>query len=328
MNMKIVLFHPSRLPPPDYGGTERVTLWLAEGLRERGHSVWIAADPGSVLPEGIGLIEIPPENRSATSLQGRMPAGIDCVHFMAAPRVDEIGFLDCAWMSTIHGNGQPGEVFPKNTVFLSADHAARHGRKSFVHNGLNPREFTFNPVPRQSTNGALFLSRTHWKVKNLRGAMRLCRRAGLGLHIAGGHRPFSLRLLAALWGQKWWGPVSGERKARLFSAAQALVFPILWPEPFGLVIIEALISGTPVLASRLGSLPEILTPDCGRLLPMPDTVEAEAEWIDALARLRTGALKFDPEACRARALSHFTHLKMAENYEGLYRKVIAGETLP
>jgi glycosyltransferase involved in cell wall biosynthesis len=319
--MKLLIFHPVRLPPADYGGVERVVLWLARGLAERGHEVHVAALPGSRLPPGVSLHPVDPRDRSAGSLIGALPRGCELVHFMAPPGpwpwdgFDER--LGCPWLLTVHGNGKPGERFPANTVFLSADHARRHGGAIYVFNGLDPDEYRFEPAGKDGAY--LFLSRTSWRVKNVRGAIRLCRRAGVRLRVAGGHRPLSTRLAACVRpGIRWIGPVAGQRKAELLARADALVFPVTWDEPFGLVVAEALVSGTPVLASPRGSLPELVTPAVGAL------PASEEEWIEAL---RAGVRGWDPERCRAYALERFHFRRMAEEYEGLYGRVCGGERI-
>lgn len=315
--MKVVLFHPVPLPPRDYGGVERVVLWLARGLEERGHEVWVAAHRGSQLPRGVKLIPMESDRSSAWDLLPLLPEGVELVHFMAPPEAGVLEKLPCPGLLTVHGNGKPGEVFPVNTVFLSQDHANRHGAQAYVHNGIDPSEFRFDPKSKRDE--FLFLSKTTWKVKNLSGAVRLCSKAGARLAVAGGSRPWSTRLKVSLRpSMRWIGPVSGEKKARALAEAKALVFPILWPEPFGLVVVEALMSGTPVIASRRGSLPELLPPDVGALL------DEESEWIDYLGRK---SLPWDPERCRAWALERFSYSRMAESYEHVYLRLARGEKL-
>ncbi len=334
--MRIVLFHPVSLPPKDYGGVERVVLWLARGLTEAGHEVWVAAREGSTLPPGARLISMQEGKSSAVDLLPKLPAGVDVVHFMAPPEAEALSALPCAALLTVHGNGKPGERFLKNTVFLSRDHASRHGAQVFVHNGVDPTEYKFAPETKEDR--FLFLSKTSWRVKNVAGAVSLCAKAGQGLRVAGGNRPLGVRAKVALRSfglgssgkMSWEGPVAGQVKAGLLARARGLVFPIRWPEPFGLVVVEALISGTPVLASRLGSLPELVGPEVGRLLPPPvsggseSAAEAERAW---LAALTEKPWPFDPAHCRKWALERFTHRKMAERYADLYRKVAAGESL-
>jgi len=94
--------------------------------------------------------------------------------------------------------------------------------------------------------------------------------------------------------------------------------PARWDEPFGLTLIEALASGTPVLGTRRGALPEIVTPAVGAL----------GDTLDELVALRPQINAIDPARCRDLVERHFTHRTMAEGYLALYRRVIGGETLP
>ncbi len=315
--MRVVLFHPTLLPPRDYGGVERVVLWLAKGLLERSHEVWVAALPGSRLPEGARLLEIQPGASSAFDLLKVLPPGVDVVHFMAPPEAGALERLPCAGLLTVHGNGKPGEAFPLNTVFLSADHARRHGGQVFVHNGIDPDEYLFQPD--QKDPSFLFLSKTSWRVKNVAGAIRLCRQARVPLKVAGGNRPLGERLRVALTpGMKWIGPVAGRRKAEVLAQAKALVFPILWPEPFGLVVAEALMSGTPVIASCRGSVPELVASDVGVV------VDSDEDWLRWLA---TDRLPWMPERCRQYALEKFHYRVMAKSYEDLYLRVRDGKMI-
>lgn len=326
--MKICIFHPTLLPPKHYGGVERVVLWLAKGLVERGHEVWVGALGGSDLPQGVQLLPFVPGRTSASELLRRLPPGIDVVHWMAPPEEGVWAKLPCAGVLTVHGNGKKGEIFPVNTVFLSQDHARRHGAQAFVYNGVDPAEYRF-AASASKEESLLFLSKTSWSVKNLEGAMRICSRAGGELVIAGGNRPWRRRLQAMVSPRYHWeGAVNGAKKAELLAKARALIFPVLWPEPFGLVVVESLMSGTPVLASRKGSLPELLTPEVGELLECPNSPETVQCWIERVRELLTiGTSRWNAEVCRAHAIKHFHYLKMAEGYENAYNRVISGKTM-
>lgn len=323
--MKVVIFHPVLLPPRDYGGVERVVLWLTKGLIERGHDVWVAALAGSRLPRGARLIEMQPGQGALADLRPRLPAGVDLIHLMA-PASDLHAPIDVPTLLTVHGNGKPGEKFPAGAVFLSADHAQRHGGSLYVYNGIDPDELLFEPT--RKSGYALFLSKTSLKTKNVRGAVRIASRANFPLVVAGGHRPLTLNArtrFAALFGGKtrWIGPVAGQRKAHALARAGLLLFPILWEEPFGLVVVEALMSGTPVLASRRGAMPELITPGVGACLEdrALGARQSEELWIEWLERVRAGRAGWSPEACRAHAMKHFHFRVMCEKYEGIYRQV-------
>jgi glycosyltransferase involved in cell wall biosynthesis len=114
------------------------------------------------------------------------------------------------------------------------------------------------------------------------------------------------------------GEVDGATKAALLARARCLWNPAAWDEPFGLVTIEALLSGTPVLGTRRGALPELITPEVGALCGTMDEMIAAAATIHAR----------DPGACRARAERGFTHVVMAEEYVRMYRALLGAGTLP
>ena len=315
--MRILIFHPTFLPPRDYGGIERVVLWLTRGLIENGHQVYVAALAGSRVPDGCSLIEAERKAYSAEELSQLFPKGLDIVHFMA-PLADKVwSQRTVPALLTVHGNGQCGQIFPKNTVFLSQNHARRHGAEYSIYNGIDPSEYLYRPEFKE--NWFLFLSKTNWRVKNLLGAMHYCRSAEVSLKIAGGNRPFFQRLQCSMRkSMQWIGPVSGIQKANLLAQAKALIFPVLWPEPFGLVVAEALMSGTPVIASPRGSLVEMIPPDVG-FLP-----QSERQWIEGLQ----GSFEnWNPERCRQWALEKFHFIRMAENYEKAYQKVVSGNLL-
>lgn len=294
--MHIALLVNARIPVPGYGGTERVVTWLGRALLEQGHKVSLIASPGSSLP-GAMVIEanhraLQEQDFDVTPL---LPPGVDIVHshrqLWVAPPVPMV------W--TLHGNPPPGTVLPANTIFVSANHAKRYGHATYVHNGLDLTDYRF-----RATKGDydLFLGRLH-SVKGYRWAIEAARRTRRRLVIAGGWRP-SLRR-----GVSYVGRVGGERKVELLSGARCLWMPALWDEPFGLTLIEALASGTPVIGTHRGSLPEIVSTEVGFL---GDTVDELVENAG-----RTGEIS--PAACRAHVERHFTHHIMATRYLDLYR---------
>jgi glycosyltransferase involved in cell wall biosynthesis len=117
---------------------------------------------------------------------------------------------------------------------------------------------------------------------------------------------------------RYLGRVDGPKKAELLASARCLWMPAQWDEPFGLTTIEALFSGTPVLGTRRGALPEVIAPAVGALCDTLDEMVAAAETIDSR----------DPNACRAHAERHFTHLVMAEEYVRMYRCLLTSGALP
>jgi glycosyltransferase involved in cell wall biosynthesis len=120
------------------------------------------------------------------------------------------------------------------------------------------------------------------------------------------------------------GAVSDADKSAFFESGRALLFPVLWPEPFGLVVVESLLSGTPVLASRVGSLPELI-PDgagVGELISPDD----EAAWVEAIGRVKLKNT-WKKDVCRKWAEENFHFQKMSEGYEKIYVRIREGERL-
>ncbi|MDD5223970.1 MAG: glycosyltransferase family 4 protein [bacterium] len=287
----------SRVPPVGYGGTERVVDWLSRALIRLGHRVVLVAPPGSRLAGGE-LVEIPPGANSPDEIMALVPPEAELLHFCFPPGKEP----SRPGLVTIHGNMGFDEVPGRNTVFLSRDHARRHGSRHFVYNGLDPDDYEFR---REKDDYFLFLSKFLFR-KGLDAALGLARDLDLNLVAAGGRRPS--------WRKKtrFVGDVGGEEKRRLLAGARALIFPIRWPEPFGLVVIEALASGTPVIAARVGSLPEIITPETGFLC---DTYD---DFVRAIGRVG----EIDPEACRKRVEELFTSECMARNYLRYYGQIL------
>ncbi len=195
--MRILIFHPVRLPVLQYGGTERVVMWLAKTLHHLGHTVTVFAAAGSSMPDGIECLTDP------DALLKRAPE-FDVLHGFSRfeSKIEEAA--KGRVLITIQGNGQKGESFHRNTVFVSRNHAERHGAKVFVYNGLDPDELSFDSGPRPDR--LLFISKTSWRVKNLQGAARLASKHRQNLWIAGGDRPYRLRMKTAvkhLLGKDW-----------------------------------------------------------------------------------------------------------------------------
>jgi glycosyltransferase involved in cell wall biosynthesis len=225
----------------------------------------------------------------------------------------------------IGGNGKPGERFHPNTIFVSRKHAANHGSRHFVHNGLDPAEYAFSE---KRGDYAVFLAKARWPVKNFAGAARVARDAGLELRVLGSRNwPLNLqRLLPPIRGVRYYGTMGGQEKRDLLARARCLIFPVRWEEPCANALNEALVSGCYVAGTPYGCLPEIVTPDVGVL-----SAKAE-ELADAVRHPE----RFDPVACRNRVLrGGFTHLDMAKKYLRYYEAILthgrlgeAGEPAP
>ncbi len=303
--MHVVVASHQKLPAKGYGGPQRVVVALVRGLAALGHRVTLLAPPGSRVPEAT-VVEVSMRKLGdpATELAPYLPRDADLFHaHFPLKQGPALPFVQ-----TLHRNLKPDAPRYPNTIYLSQDHARRHGRETFVYNGLDPAEFTFRRV---KADYDLFLGRLH-SAKGYHWAVEAAKRTGRRLVVAGGWRPsFTGKI-------KYLGEVDGEEKAELLAGARCLWNPAQWDEPFGLPTIEALFSGTPVLGTRRGALPELITAEVGALC---DTME---EMIEAANSIHTRR----PEACRAHAERHFTHLVMAREYVRMYGHLLQTGALP
>ena len=303
--MHIGIFSWDILPAPRYGGTQRMVVWLARGLATAGHRVTLIAGHGSRVPEATVIsVAVDAARGPAFDIRPLLPPGLDILVTYAPLRVKP----DHPWLRVLPGNRKPGVKAAPNIIYLSRDHARRHGSETFVYNGLDPAEFQFR---RDKDDYDLFLGRLH-ATKGYRWAVAGAKRLRRRLLLAGGWRPSLSRYV------KYVGSVGGTRKAELLAGAGALWMPALWDEPFGITLIEAMVSGTPVLGTRRGSLPEIVSPDVGAL----------GDTLDELVELRARLDAMAPEACRTHVERHFTHHVMAEGYLRMFQAYLASGVLP
>lgn len=323
--MRVVLVSPGVTPPRHYGGTERVVAWLGRELAALGHEVTLLAPPGSEAPWAVrtAVFSPPPGNINAQALDldDLIPPDADILHLhFAQPRDFPFPMLKTVHGYPFHVTGrdtwaEPGEFGPEYS-FVSDAHRRTCGRPDnpFVHNGIDLDEYVF----RADKEGYfLFLGKLDWNVKGLPSALRLAREEGLRLVLAGDFLDpgFYARELKPLLGPglEYAGPVGGADKAELLAGARALLFPTLWPEPFGLVAVEALASGTPVLTTCNGALPEIMVQGVTGF--MGRSFQETREQLRGLDGI-------DPRACRTRVEERFTARRMAEDYLRLYLRRI------
>lgn len=306
--MHVVVASHQPVPAKGYGGPQRVVMALVRGLAALGHRVTLLAPPSTRVPEATVVVVPPRKLTEPATLAAYVPRDAEIVHahfpLRAAPGA-------VPFVQTIHRNLKPGSPPYPNSIFLSRDHARRHRSDVFVYNGLDPADYVFRRFPRRASQYDLFLGKLH-SAKGYHWAVEAAKRTGHRLIVAGGWRPSFTGSI------KFVGEVDGSVKAALLARARCLWNPAEWDEPFGLVTIEALFSGTPVLGTHRGALPELITPDVGALCDTVDEMIAAAETIQTRS----------PAACRAHAERHFTHLAMAAAYARLYRHVVETGALP
>lgn len=250
----------------------------------------------------------------ALPIDAQIPPDADIVHVHSESLIPQ-SFPFC---QTIHGNARQPRTFHPDTIFASASHARNHGALAFVHNGMDPAEYG---LPDLAHAGAhfVFLAKAAWRVKNVRGAIRVARKAGVPLEVLGGHRlNFKMGFRLTLDpNARFRGMVGDKEKNGWIRQARGLIFPVLWEEPFGVAVIEALYFGLPVFATPYGALPEIIN-ECAGFLS-----NSEAELAGAAARAET----YDRRAIHAWWQQHFTHRHMAKKYLSYYEQILSGENL-
>ncbi|PIP88798.1 MAG: hypothetical protein COW01_08825 [Bdellovibrionales bacterium CG12_big_fil_rev_8_21_14_0_65_38_15] len=301
--MKVTFCHPHPLPVLKYGGSERILFWHMKELARQGHKVVLIGHPNSdVSRHGIALIPINEE-----SWQSQIPTDTDIVHMFTNTEIPGTPTL-----ITIQGNGKPGEVFSKNTVFLTKKHAAIHGSDVYVYNALDFDEYPWTkPSTPKAWDNFLFMAKGSWKVKNLKQCIKACKRSKKHLHIGGGKAILPSKYMHS------YGMVGGDEKLSIMNKCDALLWPVRWHEPFGIAVIEAMALGLAVIASPYGSLPELVTKETGLIVNNYQELEA------AVSQKHS----FDAEVIRRYVEENFAITKLTQSYVELYKKVIAGESL-
>ncbi len=308
--MRIYLSSPHRYPGWRYGvASSAVHDRLARGLAELGHEVrYHLKDRGDgKLPDGV--VPVSCANGDEDILH------INQGDVAATPRARR------PWVRSVHSDlldqGMPRENAKPNFIFISQTMARLHKSDRFVLNGIDPADFIYSET---KNDYFLFLvSGGVWKARVRKGidiAFWIAKETGVKLVVAGGD-PSEMAEFGDLCranGAEFVGMVYGQRKAELFTAAKALLFPTQMNEAFGLPVAEALMSGTPVIASTKGAMTELLDPAGGFVCTK------KSVYLDAVAKIES----IKPADCRRLALARFHYLDMARNYVKEYEREIAG----
>jgi len=301
--MKILIIHNQVIPVRDYGGVERIIWWLGKELHALGHNVNYLLPAGSHCPFAKIYVHDP-----ARSLNEQIPQDIDVVHlcFQSKEKINK------PYLMMYQYNYHPHDRFDINTVFVSGDHARRHRSNTFVYNGIDIDDY--GPVQFNSQRPyLLFLGYAKRPEKNLKDCLKMARRTRNILAVVGGKDKWFRRRPWA----RYMGVIGGKKKNEVLQQSKALLFPIRWHEPFGIVLIEALYFGMPVIGSPYGSVRELIPPDVGFL---SESISGMEEAICHLER-------FNPRRCHDYVCEHFNAKRMTRDYLKLYEKVLAGQTL-
>jgi glycosyltransferase involved in cell wall biosynthesis len=324
------------VPPPRYGGTELVLDTLARGLAAAGHDVTLVTTGDATCPVpriaatplALGTDDATPLNETVHVLEGYARLGeVDIVHDhtlvgpLVAPR-----YTSAPVVTTNHApfTGTMATYFrhlARSVPVIAISHAQAALAEGIriaavIHHGID-----VDAIPLGSGSGgyALFLGRMS-PDKGVVRAIEVARRAGVPLRIAAKMREpaeqaYFSEVVRPLLGSdvEYVGEVGGRTKQDLLGGALALVNPIAWPEPFGMVMIEAMAAGTPVVATPNGSAPELVAHGTSGFIAA-DT--------DELATSLLRAATLDRTRVRAWAAEHFSAQRMVENHLRLYRRVI------
>jgi glycosyltransferase involved in cell wall biosynthesis len=343
--MRIALIAPpiESVPPRLYGGTERIVSYLAEELVEQGHDVTLFASGDSVtsarlVPSCEQALRLDPTVRDVIPYYMLL---VDKVHSQGSQfdilhfHIDQFHFpafreISYKVVTTLHGRQDLPDLkklyagFPEMPlVSISLAQRAPVPDVSFVGNvphGL-PRDLLTSSF--NARGGYLaFLGRIAPE-KRVDRAIEIARAVGLPLKIAAKvdrvdteYFHAEIEPLLSQPGIDYVGEIDDRAKSRFLGDARALLFPIEWPEPFGLVMIEAMACGTPVIAYACGSAPEVVEDGLTGFI-----VRTDSEAIAAVGRLSC----LDRRAVRRRFEERFTATAMAQRYTELYRRLVVTE---
>lgn len=327
------------VPPEGYGGTELVIHELVEGLVARGHEVALFATGDSRTSGELRYLfpaaQWPPAHRGelnhvSWALAQVRTEAFDVVHVHSASALAVhrlLGSVPLAY-TLHHERDEDLSDFYRwfaepYYVAISAAQAAREiplDRLEVIHHGLDPSSFELRERPDAHV---AFIGRFA-EVKGAHTAIDVAERARVPIHVAGeihevdgdfGEREVLPRLEKPH--VTFLGSIGMAGKVPLYRDARALLAPIQWEEPFGLVFIEAMLSGCPVVAFPRGSVPEVVEEG------VTGFVVESAEGMAELIR-RGGPLdSFDRARCRRRAIERFSRDTMVENHERLYARMRA-----
>ena len=340
--MRIAQIAPlwEQVPPPAYGGTELIVSLLTDELVRRGHEVTLFASGDSQTlarlksgsSQALRALDVSDEDaRIYHTLQlnkvfknasdfDLIHSHVDCATFPYAE------FTKTPTIHTVHGIVAPHleplwrDASQQN--FISISHSQRRNDLDLnyvatVYNGIDTRIFPFYEQPDSSPYLAFLGRMSPQKGPHL--AIEIARRSGWHLKMAGKVDPIDREFFEAqvepyIDGKQieFLGEANHKQKCELMGGAVATLFPITWAEPFGLVMAESMVVGTPVIAMALGSTKEVI--EDGKTGFLCHNVE---ECVTALSKIK----EINRLACRERIVSNFSVARMVDGYEAVYQKL-------
>jgi glycosyltransferase involved in cell wall biosynthesis len=341
--MRVAVIGPPfiAIPPPAYGGTELFIGHLATELHRMGHEVVVYANGDSRLPCEVRWRyphgDWPPDGSQRQQLEYGDHLGwavheaslwADVVHLNDPLALPFTRYVERPTLLTLHSPADPdtSQLFARypeiDYVAIAEWQKAREPmpKVHVVHHGLPMEQYE---VSEEKEDYVVFLGRIA-PVKGPHVAIDAAKKAGVPIKLAGEIQPayrryWETEVAPRIDGvhAQFVGQAGLAMKNELLKHARALLFPIDWEEPFGLVMIEAMACGTPVLAYPGGAVEEIVE-------------DGVSGWIchdlDELAK-RCASPGISPEACRAHVERHFSATRMAQGYLSVYRQILEGAGL-
>ena len=326
------------VPPELYGGTERIVSYLTEELVAAGHDVTLFASGDSRTSARLvagcsralrlaNCADTLAPHLAMVEQVARRARDFDVVHFHIDYLHFPVSSRECyRHVTTLHGRLDLPDIAPVFTRFaelavVSISDAQRMplpdlAWQATVYHGFPEDLYRFEPRP---GDYLAFLGRVSPE-KGLDRAIEIARRTGYRLRVAAKidrvDRDYYTRHIAAQLRQphvEFLGEIGERDKQELLGGARALVFPINWPEPFGMVMVEAMACGTPVIAYRGGAVPEVL--DHGVTGLICDSID---QAVAAVGRIH----ELSRAACREVFEQRFTAGRMASHYTAIYRQIM------
>lgn len=321
-----------RVPPSAYGGTERIVGYITEKLVQRGHSVTLYATGDSItnaqLRSWYAVAQFPFEQADLaihTTLAFQDAHQFDIIHNHNRQGIICAPLVSTPTLHTVHEvlNTQQRRIYSafENQNLVAISHAHRRDLSELrfldvVYNGVDTDELSFNSVHDDYLLHIGYLS----KRKGTHNAVEVAKRSGKKLILAGKVFPhsqdfFDQAILPHIDGEQiqYIGEVGGEERLQVLQKAQAILVPVEWEEPFGLVMAEAMSCGTPVLGFRRGSVPEVVKHGyTGYVVDTVDEMVAATKRLDEINRAD----------CRSHVLENFTIDRMVDAYEKMYDYIL------
>jgi glycosyltransferase involved in cell wall biosynthesis len=340
--MRIAQIAPlwERVPPFRYGGIELIVKLLTDELVRRGHEVTLFASGDSITKAKLcsvhdRALRLDPNIKEPAIYEQMLLAEIyenahhfDIIHsHIGCAALPYTSFVKTPTVHTMHGIFTPDneKIYRRfaRQPFISISEAQREPRLGLnyihtVYNGIDTAVYSFHPEPAQPSYIA-FVGRISPEKGPLQ-AIKVARAVGLPLKMAGkidsvDREYYQQQVEPLIDGEQiqYLGEISHEDKVKLLGGATVTLFPITWREPFGLVMIESMATGTPVIGMNLGSVPEVIAHGktgfvCNSLGEMIEVIP--------------NALKLDRQTCREYVVSRFSVETMTDEYERVYELVL------